>query len=199
VRLITRPFRPLSHFLVLLLAVAGASPLPASQVRRLSLEELTHRSGRVFSGRCVDVRVLIDPVLGQPVTRVTLEVERGVKGNAQKKVTFKMLGNQRGAAEKGVGIEGVPRFSVGEEVVLFLYGESHSGLTSPVGFGQGKFSIVRDKHGERVAVNGFHNRHLFEGLSADARARLRDGAERWRDRDGVPPEALLDMVARLTK
>lgn len=140
-----------------------------------------------------------DPSLKLQVTHVTLEVERGVKGNGQGRLTFKMLGDQRAVPEKGLGIEGVPRFAVGEELVLFLYGESRSGLTSPVGFGQGKFSVVRDKEGRAVATNAFGNRHLFEGLPEDAKEKLQGRQERWKGEVGIPPEVLLDLVTRLAR
>jgi hypothetical protein len=128
---------------------------------------------------------------------VTFEVERGVKGEARGRVTIKVLGDQSAKDERSPGIDGAPRYAEGEEVILFLYGESRHGLTSPVGFAQGKFSVVRDKQGQRRALNGLGNRHLFEGLSAEAKGRLRDVPDRWKGRDGLPPDALLDLVTRL--
>ena len=37
--------------------------------------------------------------------------------------------------------------------MLFLYGESASGWSSPVGLGQGKFTVFEDKLGQRRALN----------------------------------------------
>jgi len=168
---------------------------------------MTQRAARIFSGRCVDVRVERDPDLDQMVTHVTFAVTRAVKGGPHGQVTIKMLGDQEADADEGGraerdggkerGIEGLPRFRRGEEVVLFLYGESRSGLTSPVGFGQGKFTLIKDKQGQRLAVNGSGNAHLFRGLSAEARRRLGDAEERFKGRKGIALDALLDMAVSL--
>ena len=40
-------------------------------------------------------------------------------------------------------VPGLPRYGVGEEVVLFLRGESGRGFTSPVGLGQGVYRVTR--------------------------------------------------------
>jgi hypothetical protein len=46
-------------------------------------------------------------------------------------------------------------FAKGERAVLFLYGENARGLTSPVGLGQGRFTVFEDKQGRKLAMNGF--------------------------------------------
>ena len=179
-------------FTLLLLAVAAIGHLKASQIRSLNLAEMTERAERIFSGRCVDVRVELDPQLGVNVTHVTFAAEHGAKGDVRGSVTIKMLGDPDGVA-------GLPVFHEGEEVVLFLYGESASGLTSPVGFGQGKFAVRQDKQGQRVAVNAFANENLFRGLSTEARQRVGTAAERWRGRGAMPLDELLDAVSMLTE
>ena len=172
-------------------------PSFASRIRAVNLEEMTDRAANIFSGRCVSVRVAHDSELDRPVTYVTFTVQRSVKGNARGTLTIKLLGEQEGSAEERRGIEGLPRFQRGEEVVLFLYGESRSGLTSPVGFGQGKFTLIKDKQGQRLAVNGSGNANLLRRLSPDAERRLGLAASRWRGRRGIPPDALLDMAVSL--
>ena len=178
-------------FTLLLLAVAAIGHLNASQIRSLNLAEMTERAERIFSGRCVDVRVELDPELGVNVTHVTFAPERGAKGDVRGSVTIKMLGDPDSVA-------GLPVFHEGEEVVLFLYGESAHGLTSPVGFGQGKFVVQRDKQGQRLAVNAFANENLFRGLSTEARQRVGTAAERWHGRGAMPVDELLDAVSTLT-
>ena len=96
-------------------------------------------------------------------------------------------------------IPGLPRFREEEEVLLFLYGDSSSGFTSPVGLGQGKFTIFSDKNGKSMAVNGFWNRNLFRKLSPEAERRLGKKASRWRGTRGIPPEKILEMVESLQK
>ena len=177
------PARPVL-FVFLALSLTSM-PLDASRVRPVNVEEMTDRADRIFSARCVDVDVRQDPDLGLAVTWVTLEVDRAVKGDLGRTVTLKLLHGPAAA-----------RFQPGEEVILFLHGESSLGLTSPVGLGQGRFRILEDKHGRRIAVNGLANRGLFRGLSAGAERRLEGGHARWRDR-GIPAEALLGLVESL--
>lgn len=169
----------------------------ASQIRSLNLQQMSLKADRVFAGRCLDVRVDEDPGLGQPVTTVTLAVTRSVKGGARGQVSIRMLGRQDGRDPEGGEIGGLPRFAPGEEVVLFLYGDSARGLTSPVGFGQGKFAIHTDKQGKRLAVNAFANRRLLEGLEPGAERRLGSSLSRWKGRADVPEDDLLDMVRAL--
>jgi len=182
-----------------ILTMLATVAVHASRVPRVSLEHLTRQADRIFSGRCVDVRVMRDPVLGQEVTQVTFEVQRGVKGAVHGRVTIRMLGDQRLTRERGRGTHGVPRFQDGEELVLFLYGDSRSGLTSPVAFGNGKFTVVTDSKGSKRAVNAFDNEGLFRGLSQDALRRLGGSPARWKGREGVAPDALLDMVSVLIR
>ena len=184
--------------LVLLMAAPVCwSLLEASRIRPVNLEEMSARADRIFSGRLVALRVERDAELGQTVTRATFQVHRAVKGSVGGRVTITILGDVEADAGRGAGVQGLPRFREGEEVVLFLYGDSARGLTSPVGFGQGKFAVTKDKRGRRMAVNGFGNRNLFNGLSGQARARLGEQSIAWKDRRGIHPDALLDLVKSL--
>jgi hypothetical protein len=185
-------------FALLVCAVLSFLPAPASQVRPINLEEMTQRADRIFSGRCIGVRAEVDPGLGQVVTYVTFMAQRTVKGSAQGKVTIRLLGDQIEDDGPGRGIEGVPRFRAGEEVVLFLYGDSGRGLTSPVGLGQGKFVVFKDKHGKRRALNALGNETLLRNLSPGALRKL--GALATQSaHEGVDPDTLLDMVQRIVE
>ncbi len=166
---------------------AALGTLQASQVRAVNLEDMTERAETIFAGRCVRVKSMHDPQTGRRVTQATFEVHRAVKGEPGPTITVKLLG----------GIVGQPRFVEGEEVVLFLYGESALGLSSPVGFGQGKFSIIETKHGRTIAVNEFGNRNLMKGLSSDAQARLGLAHDLWKNKRELDSGALLDMVEQL--
>jgi hypothetical protein len=191
-----RSLRPtLAAFPILFLAATVA--VQASQVRPINLEEMTQRADRIFSGRCVNVRVAHDPVLDQVVTYVTFAPHRVEKGEIRGSVTIKLLGDQDMDAPPGSATEGVPTFSKGEEVILFLHGDSPHGLTSPVGFGQGKFTVVQDKEGRALALNQLGNESLFRNLSPSAQRRLGQGAEKFKGRVAIPPDALLDLVHSL--
>ncbi len=149
----------------LLLALLAAPRLDASQLRSMGLAEMTQRADRVFSGRCTATEVVRDERIGFNVTHATFEVDRAVKGDVGRTVTVRILGS------------GAPPFELGERVVLFLYPDSALGLTSPVGLGQGKFSIFKNKEGRDRALNAFGNKNLLRGIQAGT---------------GLSPMALLD-------
>ena len=168
-----------------------------SIIRPLNIEDLAGRADRIFSGRCVEVREARDAALGQTVTYTTFVVTRAVKGGLHGRITIKSLGGSAVGAAGGEPMASSPRFRRGEQVVLFLYGDSQAGLTSPVGFGQGKFRIIKDKSGREVALNATGNRTLFHGLSKGAEGRLTPAQKGWKGRSDIPPDALLEIAAGL--
>jgi hypothetical protein len=180
----------------LLLALVP-SDVRATRVRPVNLEEMAEHAARIFSGRCLSVESDEDGRV-----EIVFAIDRAVKGVAGETLTVRMAGGDPSGARASEGIVGLPGFSVGEEVVLFLYGESASGLSAPVGLAQGKFAVFEDKRGRRRAVNAFGNRALLRGLSDHARERLGiapasdDGATAP---DDVPPDRLLDWAESLLR
>ena len=188
---------------VLCVTVLAPPPLLASQVRLVNLEQMTQRAARIFSGRCTGVDVVFDSNLGRDVTVATFHVQRAVKGVSDKTVMVRMLDV---AAVHGAASDvpaGVPTFRPGEEVVLFLYGESAQGLSSPVGLGQGRFRILTDKKGRKVALNDFANSNLLNDLRPETRARLKlkddpsTGKTAPPQSEEIEPTALLDAAEGL--
>ena len=131
--------------------------------RSVNLAEMTSHAGRVVHGRVVEVREGVHPLHEQvAVTFLKVQVIEMLKGGAAREVTF----TQYGTSTKQY-VAHQPKYSVGEEVVLFLYPESKLGLTSPVGQGQGKFVVRTDtRSGQRVLQNEHLNRALFARLDA---------------------------------
>ncbi len=123
----------------------------------LNLAEIVDASkeGKIFSGKCIDVEELEnDPV---NAVKYTFKVTEGIKGVKNDEViTFK----QWKPTVRGAGYE------VGKEYVLFLHPESDIGLTSPVGFEQGRFEIEKKGFIRRYEVvrNGFGNHGLSRNL-----------------------------------
>jgi hypothetical protein len=117
----------------------------AMSVRRVGLETLVQRADRVFVGRCVAVEEVVGGWNGLPITEATFVVIEPLKPAPSAEhaslrsgdhVTMRQLG--------GLRVPGLDaRFAVGQETLLFLHRESEAGLTSPVGAGQGRFSIIR--------------------------------------------------------
>ena len=129
--------------------------------RAVNLAEMTSHAGRVVHGRVVEVREGVHPLHEQvAVTFLKVQVIEMLKGGAAREVTFMQYGNSTKQY-----VAHLPKYSVGEEVVLFLYPESKLGLTSPVGQGQGKFVVRNDvRSGQRVLLNEHLNRALFARL-----------------------------------
>lgn len=107
-----------------------------------------------------------------PFVEVELNVVDTLKGgdevaldeNDQPVMTFRQFGTQTPAeAENGrifLGlVAGMPRYSVGERVVLFLGAESPNGFRTTLGLDQGKFNLTAGN-----AVNGRQNVGLFQNL-----------------------------------
>lgn len=138
------------------LAAAVLWPVAATQVRSLDLEQMTARADRVVSGTVLSVDDVVHPGVDLPVALVRIAVERAAKGSVGPVLEFRTLAFDD---DNGADVPDLPRFEPGERVVLFLYPDGPSGLTSPVGFGQGKFRVVETKTGP-VAVNAFRNRNL---------------------------------------
>ncbi len=130
--------------------------------RSVNLAEMTSHAGRIIHGRVIEVRDGVHPQQQRlAVTFVKVQTVEMLKGSAAREVTFMQYGNSRNQY-----VAHMPSYSVGEEVVLFLYPESKLGFTSPVGQGQGKFVVRQDtRSGQRVLRNEQMNYALFARLN----------------------------------
>lgn len=186
--------------LVFLLSAVGcllvaAHQVDAMSVRALSLEDLSRRADRIFLGQCLAVRETQNEV-GQPVTEFRFKVVEAIKGVSGDEVTVRQLGGGNGL---------VPSYAVGQEVLLFLHPESPAGLTSPVGFRQGTFTVVRQGPNQEKAMaigDGVRagRRALKRALVASGRSTFGSGvtaAEIQRDHElGVELTPLIGEVRR---
>ncbi|MFQ5767543.1 MAG: hypothetical protein ACE5ID_06110 [Acidobacteriota bacterium] len=131
-------------------------PVLASHVRQLNLQEMVKAAGTIFSGRVVAA----EPVrMGRlPATRVTFQVEEGLRGVAGRQVVLTFPG---GVQENGFPyrIIGLPRFTPGRRLVLLAYPASGLGLTSPVGLYQGFLAVETGAAGlRRIKAAGVRSR-----------------------------------------
>lgn len=124
--------------------VAGtAAPLHATMVKRVPLESITREASRVVHATVAEVRSGRDES-GLPATWITLDVARTLKGRSTVRMTIKQYGVAEPLPDGTITrVAGLPRYAVGEEIVLFLRGESRRGFTSPVGLGQGAYRVSR--------------------------------------------------------
>jgi hypothetical protein len=203
--------RPLALFSLatcLLMTALAPAPVSAGQVRLVNLEQMTERAARIFSGRCTSADVVFDPDLGADVIVATFRVERAIKGVTGRTATVRMPTAAVVSGASGDAREMGSPFRKGDEVVLFLYGESAQGMSAPVGLGQGHFKVLTDKQGRRHALNQFGNRNLLTGVRPEVRARLDAGAHppgaqpsgaggAATESGDLDPAALLDTVETL--
>ena len=115
--------------------------LPAylqAQVMQVSLQEMIQASGMIFAGTVVEVKAGKDE-RGDIATWTTFRVETPVRGVVPGTVTIKQFG---GTSDEGSMVLAHMRyFNQGERVLLMLYPPSELGFTSPIGMGQGVWSV----------------------------------------------------------
>ena len=133
----------------------------AQRTIRMNLERLIQDAGIIIRGTVTAVESRPDKQTGYRATFVTLRVDENFYGAPDNEVTFKVYAGRSGK----VRLADMPRFAPGEEVYSMWYKPSAAGFSSPVGMGQGKFSMsAADPSGKRYVKNGVSNRSLFTGM-----------------------------------
>ncbi len=128
----------------------------------LNLEEITDSADRVFAGVCETIESLEkDPASNLPVVKYTFTVSEAIKGVTTDKITFTQW--KPTAVDAG--------YEIGQKYVIFLYPDSRLGLTSPVGYMQGKFEV--EKKGSNRGSEYIRNKLNNVGLSKNLRTRKR--------------------------
>ncbi len=137
-------------------ALAGASMASATTVQKLSMKDLSKNSAAIVRAEVVDSDARYDADK-EIYTYVTLRVLEPVKGSRKDDViTIRQLG---GIVDQIASIvPGMPTFKKGEEVVVFLSGNTKAGYPMVVGLQQGKYSVSQDEHGNK------HVRNELDGL-----------------------------------
>lgn len=128
---------------ILLVALFASAPARATVMLEASIDELARDSDAVVRGtvRSTEGRLSGD---GKRVfTYVTVEVAEAWKGAPGKTVEVRVPGGVHG--EFGQIVQGAPRFSGGEEVVIFLRRlPSGPPVFQVAGLAQGKLRVERD-------------------------------------------------------
>jgi hypothetical protein len=134
------------------------------------------------------------------VVEYTFLVREGIKGvRTGQKVVFRQV---RSGGLGRSGVPGVPEYRAGQDLVLFLHGESRLGLTSPVGLLQGAFAVKRTQRGELGLVNGAFNRNLTDRLSQNDLRRIGlsvEEANSLREDDPVPIRHFRSVVDKISR
>jgi hypothetical protein len=150
-------------FIACLLGLALAGSAGAASVRPLLLDEIIDTATVAFEGTCIDNRTEREEATNRVVTYTTFAVKDVLKGAVQGTHVIKQIGGKMPAGELSYRVVGVPTFAVGEDYVVLLAGVSAAGFSSPIGLGQGKFTVLQDAAGPRV-TNGRDFREMTAGM-----------------------------------
>jgi hypothetical protein len=150
--------RTLAAAAAFFMSAIGAVDAGAASVLPLDLDQIVAGAQHIVHVRCTGNSVQADQTIGV-VTVTTFVVLDRAKGAASPTLTVR----QPGGELNGIGVDyHVPKFSPGDEYVLFMPASSKLGLASPVGLSQGAFDVVRGSSGKEVG-NGRDFAELLVG------------------------------------
>ena len=125
------------------------STAQATQVVRMNLKDLAQRAEVIAVGRCTGCSAAWNESKKIIYSTVTIQVREYVKGFAGPELQFRQLGGTAGG--KSLQVPGMPEFTAGQEVVVFLAKDS-IGKLQVLGMKQGKFKIVAGEDGMMQVV-----------------------------------------------
>ncbi len=175
------------------------APAHATTVVPLTTDQLVDASEFIVVGSVVDVWTERDDS-GMIWTRALVEVERGLKGDADSTLVIQQAGGSYG--EQIAVVPGVARFSVGERGVFFASTRGE-GRIQLIGMAQGKFTIrmdptLRQEIVQRVSIpiSRPYDHRFLPLPSTDDRLTLDDLLDQVQDRvelgwDGQPIPGVL--------
>ncbi len=137
------------HLLLTSLLLVGS--LQATTVVKLDFGQLSRMAANVVAGKIVSVATDVDPETGYIYSNVEIALSKSSTSSLMAKTfSFRMVGGEVGG--KRLYIAGMPRFEQGQEVVLFLAGQTATSLTPTVGLWQGIFYVERDAASGTTAI-----------------------------------------------
>lgn len=129
----------------LCLCVLVAAPVWASSALRVDFGQLTRAAQRVVGGRVVSITAERDAQNGYIFSTVTMAVTQAVPSQlAGRQYSFRMIGGELGSQVQYIA--DYPQFRVGDNVVLFLTGQTASVFGPTVALGQGVFFVESDPY-----------------------------------------------------
>jgi hypothetical protein len=145
----------------------------AGTVQRMDVEQLLGQCDQAFEGKVRSIRVL-EPAHKRIETEITFAVTKRYWGDAGREFVLRIPGGVLPDG-RGLVLPGLPSFSEGEELLLFLSAESRLGTRMPVGLAQGRLRIERGANGRKMLVRDqqdleFYDPRTKTSSSAEARA-----------------------------
>ena len=150
-------------FLLLITALFFFQSAHAQRTIRMNIERMVSDAAIIVHGTVTNVESSADPQTFIVSTSVTIAVTENFYGADQPTVTVKMVGGR--TSKKRVKFAEMPAFKVGEEIFSLFFAPSKYGFTSPVGMGQGKFTVEKDAATDKKVVrNAINNARLFSEM-----------------------------------
>jgi hypothetical protein len=186
--------------LAAVLAILGAAPTFALSLRESNIVDLLSESNDIVVGRVESVTDGLND-RGIPFTEVKVTISESIRGRLSSTYTFRQFGllHPRATADGTKTImpapEGFPRYTPGEEIVLFLRpAAAWTGFRMPAGVSQGKFVIKPGRVANEMGNSGLYRNVRLENGIANAREK------RMMDAGGAAnPETFLTFVRRAVR
>jgi hypothetical protein len=137
------------------ICLAVTSFVEASTVQKLSFDRLIGEADFIVRGRVEEMKLQQAADRRSMTTVITVSVERQFKGPKLSSVTIEQPGGSMGDIVQGV--PGLPEFSSGEDVILFLK-RQRGGTFKIVGGKQGKFTAKTQPESNNWVVEDFSRR-----------------------------------------
>jgi len=151
----TRRFVAPIFILFVSLCLSAPSFVLGSTLQKLSFDRLISDADLIVRGRVEELKTQQTPNRRSITTIVTLSVESQFKGPKVSSVTLEQPGGSVGDLVQAV--PGLPEFSLGEDVILFLK-RQRGEVFNTVGGKQGKFTAKTQPGGSKEVVEDFAHR-----------------------------------------
>ena len=186
---------------VFVLLLASLTPAGSTTLLPVSLPELVDGADRIFLGRVISEWTGRDEH-GLPATITTFKILEVLKGNLPTELSVKQLGVTEVQADGlATWVDGMPRYRLGFDYLIFLPADSSLGFTSPVGLFQGAFTVHLNSSGTPVATNSINNANLLLGVGSEELLQLGLTPEAFpftlKGRGPVPLTEILEMVQKV--
>ena len=153
----SRRRRFLARIVIFLISswLTAAGFVQATTLQKLSLDRLIGEADLIIKGRVEELKTRQVSDRRSMITIVTVSIERQFKGPQVSSVTIEQPGGSLGDIAQGV--PGLPEFSSGEEVIVFLKRQP-GGAFNIVGGKQGKFTAKTQPGSREEVVEDFAHR-----------------------------------------
>ena len=175
-------FRKRAVLLTVAFAVLCGPTLDAQMVLKMDLPEICSRADKIFRGTVLSATSGTVQVGGGELPTMTyrFKVDEAFQGTYVTKgdnwiAEITMLGKVKPVNADGARsvspLPDLPELKVGGEYVLMTTRPSSAGLSTPIGLGQGCYTISRSNKVE-IATDGLGNTLTYEQLAGQIRAAL---------------------------